>query len=41
MRLTNCGDPRRKNMKIVKVRVALHEAVMQVLGFATTAVRTN
>ena len=35
--LTNRVHPTRENMKIAKVRVALHDAVMQALGFASTA----
>jgi beta-N-acetylhexosaminidase len=35
--LTNRVHPTRENMKIQKVRVALHDAVMQALGFATAA----
>jgi beta-glucosidase-like glycosyl hydrolase/CubicO group peptidase (beta-lactamase class C family) len=35
--LTNRVHPTRENMKIAKVRVALHDAVMQALGFATAA----
>jgi beta-N-acetylhexosaminidase len=35
--LTNRVHPTRENMKIAKVRVALHDAVMQALGFATVA----
>ncbi len=39
--LTNRVNPTRENMKIAKVRPALHDAVMQALGFATTAAHTN
>src|SRR5882762_8696171 len=35
--LTNRVHPTRENMKIQKVRVTLHDAVMQTLGFATVA----
>jgi beta-N-acetylhexosaminidase len=35
--LTNRVHPTRANMKIQKVRVELHDAVMQALGFATVA----
>jgi len=35
--LTNRVHPTRENMKIQKVRVALHDTVMQALGFATAA----
>jgi len=35
--LTNRVHLTRENMKIAKVRVALHDAVMQALGFASTA----
>ena len=35
--LTNRVHPTRENTKIQKVRVELHEAVMQALGFATVA----
>jgi beta-N-acetylhexosaminidase len=35
--LTNRVHPTRENTKIAKVRVALHDAVMQALGFATAA----
>jgi beta-glucosidase-like glycosyl hydrolase/CubicO group peptidase (beta-lactamase class C family) len=35
--LTNRVHPTRANMKIAQVRVALHNAVMQALGFATAA----
>jgi beta-N-acetylhexosaminidase len=35
--LTNRVHPTRENMKIQKVRVALHDAVVQSLGFATVA----
>jgi hypothetical protein len=35
--LTNRVHPTRENMKIAKVRPALHDAVMQALGFATAA----
>jgi len=35
--LTNRVHPTRENMKIQKVRVALHDAVLQSLGFATAA----
>ena len=35
--LTNRVHPTRENMKIQKVRVAVHDAVMQALGFATAA----
>ncbi len=35
--LTNRVHPTRANMKIAQVRVALHDAVMQALGFATAA----
>jgi beta-glucosidase-like glycosyl hydrolase/CubicO group peptidase (beta-lactamase class C family) len=35
--LTNRVHPTRENQKIQKVRVALHDAVMQALGFATAA----
>jgi CubicO group peptidase (beta-lactamase class C family) len=36
--LTNRVHPTRENMKIAQVRPALHDAVMQALGFATTTV---
>ena len=39
--LTNRVHPTRENQKIAKVRPALHDAVMQSLGFATAAVPTN
>jgi len=35
--LTNRVHPTRENMKIAQVRPALHDAVMQALGFASTA----
>jgi beta-N-acetylhexosaminidase len=35
--LTNRVHPTRENMKIAQVRPALHDAVMQALGFATAA----
>lgn len=35
--LTNRVNPTRENQKIAQVRPALHDAVMQVLGFATPA----
>jgi beta-N-acetylhexosaminidase len=35
--LTNRVHPTRENQKIAQVRPALHDAVMQALGFATTA----
>jgi beta-N-acetylhexosaminidase len=35
--LTNRVNPTRENQKIAQVRPALHDAVMQALGFATTA----
>src|SRR5882762_3089100 len=35
--LTNRVHPTRENTKIQQVRVALHDAVLQALGFATTA----
>jgi len=35
--LTNRVHPSRENMKIAQVRPALHDAVMQALGFATAA----
>jgi beta-N-acetylhexosaminidase len=35
--LTNRVHPTRENMKIQRVRVELHDAVMQALGFATVA----
>jgi beta-N-acetylhexosaminidase len=35
--LTNRVNPTRENMKIAQVRPALHDAVMQALGFATAA----
>ncbi len=35
--LTNRVHPTRENMKIAQVRPALHDAVMQALGFATVA----
>jgi len=37
--LTNRVHPTRENTKIQQVRPALHDAVMQALGFATTAAR--
>jgi beta-N-acetylhexosaminidase len=37
--LTNRVHPTRENTKIQQVRPALHDAVMQVLGFATAAAR--
>ncbi len=39
--LTNRVHPTRENMKIAKVRVALHDAVMQSLGLATAAAPAN
>jgi len=33
--------PTRENMKIAQVRPALHDAVMQALGFATAAAPTR
>ena len=36
--LTNRVNPTRENQKIAQVRPALHDAVMQALGFATAAV---
>ena len=35
--LTNRVNPTRENQKIAKVRPALHDAVMEALGFAATA----
>jgi len=35
--LTNRVHPTRENTKIQQVRPALHDAVMQALGFATAA----
>src|SRR4029077_17406669 len=35
--LTNRVNPTRENIKIQQVRPALHDAVMQALGFATAA----
>jgi len=35
--LTNRVHPTRENTKIQKVRVELHDAAMQALGFATAA----
>ena len=39
--LTNRVNPTRENQKIAQVRPALHDAVMQALGFGTTAVSTR
>ncbi|HEX3121500.1 MAG TPA: serine hydrolase, partial [Candidatus Acidoferrum sp.] len=39
--LTNRVNPTRENMKIAKVRVALHDAVMQGFGFADAPVPTR
>jgi len=39
--LTNRVNPTRENTKIQAVRVALHDAVMQALGFATAATQAN
>jgi CubicO group peptidase (beta-lactamase class C family) len=39
--LTNRVNPTRENMKIAKVRPALHDAVMQGLGFADIPVPTR
>jgi beta-N-acetylhexosaminidase len=39
--LTNRVNPTRENQKIAQVRPALHDAVMQGLGFATPAVPTR
>jgi CubicO group peptidase (beta-lactamase class C family) len=39
--LTNRVHPTRENMKIAKVRVALHDAVMQALGLASNAAPAN
>jgi beta-glucosidase-like glycosyl hydrolase/CubicO group peptidase (beta-lactamase class C family) len=39
--LTNRVHPTRENQKIAQVRPALHDAVMQALGFATPAVPTH
>lgn len=39
--LTNRVNPTRDNQKIAQVRPALHDAVMQALGFATPAVPTR
>jgi beta-glucosidase-like glycosyl hydrolase/CubicO group peptidase (beta-lactamase class C family) len=39
--LTNRVNPTRENQKIAQVRPALHDAVMQALGFATPAVPTR
>jgi len=39
--LTNRVNPTRENLKIAKVRVALHDAVMQALGFASNAAPAN
>jgi len=39
--LTNRLHPTRENMKIAQVRPALHDAVMQALGFATAAAPTR
>ena len=39
--LTNRVNPTRENMKIAKVRVAVHDAVMQGLGFADAPVPTR
>jgi beta-N-acetylhexosaminidase len=39
--LTNRVHPTRENQKIAQVRPALHDAVMQALGFATTPVPTR
>jgi beta-glucosidase-like glycosyl hydrolase/CubicO group peptidase (beta-lactamase class C family) len=39
--LTNRVNPTRENMKIAKVRIALHDAVMQGLGFADAPVPTR
>ncbi len=39
--LTNRVHPTRENMKIAQVRPALHDAVMQALGFATAAAPTR
>jgi beta-N-acetylhexosaminidase len=39
--LTNRVHPTRENQKIAQVRPALHDAVMQVLGFVTPAVPTR
>ncbi len=39
--LTNRVNPTRENQKIAQIRPALHDAVMQALGFATTPVPTR
>jgi len=39
--LTNRVYPTRENQKLAKVRPALHDAVMQSLGFATAASATK
>jgi len=39
--LTNRVNPTRENMKIAKVRPALHDAVMQALGLASSAAPAN
>ena len=39
--LTNRVNPTRENMKIAKVRIAVHDAVMQGLGFADVPVPTR
>ena len=39
--LTNRVNPTRENMKIAKVRPALHDAVIQALGLATNAAPAN
>ncbi|HXM88222.1 MAG TPA: serine hydrolase [Candidatus Acidoferrum sp.] len=39
--LTNRVNPTRENMKITKVRIAVHDAVMQGLGFADAPVPTR
>jgi beta-N-acetylhexosaminidase len=39
--LTNRVNPTRENMKIAKVRIAVHDAVMQGLGFADAPVPTR
>jgi beta-N-acetylhexosaminidase len=39
--LTNRVNPTRENQKIAQVRPALHDAVMQALGFASTPVPTR
>ena len=39
--LTNRVNPTRENMKIAKVRPALHDAVMQALGLASNAAPAN